>query len=70
MTKTVSKWNLFTALAKGGPLPEIGANSVTGVAREDGSNRSYNVTFYNTRGDKVTEHVFTEKPLEIALNQG
>ena len=45
MQKTISKFNLFNALANGLPLAEIGANVVCGVEREDGSNQSYNVHF-------------------------
>lgn len=46
MKPTLTKWQLFGALAVGGPLKTSKANFliVNEVAREDGSSRSWNVT--------------------------
>lgn len=41
----LSKFNLFNAFMNGTPCEEIGGHVISSIEREDGSNKSYNVTF-------------------------
>jgi hypothetical protein len=56
----VSKFNLFNAFANGTPLNEIGANVINRIERENGSNNSYNVTFYGAENREYTIHILTK----------
>ena len=53
----VSKFDLFNAFANGYPMPELGFVVINTIQREDGSNRSYNVTGYTPKGQVVTKTV-------------
>lgn len=56
--RVVTKHELVTALLTGGPLARL-FKIVNAVEREDGSNRSYNVSGYSPAGASLTVHVRT-----------
>lgn len=57
--KRTTKHALTHALLTGGPLPALGLVITNAVAREDGSNHSYNVTGCDHTGKTVTVYART-----------